>query len=110
MIKAMINAAKSDGSFDESEQEKILAKLGEVTQDEINFVRREFSAPLDTQAFANSVPRGLEHQIYAVSLAAIDLDENSEAQYLGELAQSLRIGAAEANQIHSQLGAPKIFS
>ncbi len=110
MIRAMINAAKSDGSFDESEQEKILSKLGEVTQDEIDFVKREFAAPLDAQAFANSVPRGLEHQIYAVSLAAINLDENSEAQYLGELASSLRIGANEANQIHAQLGAPKIFS
>ncbi len=110
MIKAMINAAKSDGSFDASEQQKILAKLGDVTQDEIDFVKREFAAPLDAQAFANSVPRGLEHQIYAVSLSAINLDENSEAQYLGELAQALRIGTSEANQIHAQLGAPQIFS
>jgi len=110
MIRAMINAAKSDGNFDEAEQEKILAKLGEVTQDEIDFIRREFAAPLDVQGFANSVPRGLEHQVYAVSLAAIDLDENSEAQYLGELAQALRIGAQEANQIHAQLGAPQIFA
>jgi uncharacterized membrane protein YebE (DUF533 family) len=110
MIKAMINAAKSDGSFDKSEQEKILSKLGDVTQDEIDFIRSEFAAPLDVQGFANSVPRGLEHQVYAVSLAAIDLDENSEAQYLGELAESLRIGPNEANQIHAQLGAPKIFA
>jgi uncharacterized membrane protein YebE (DUF533 family) len=110
MIKAMINAAKSDGSFDKSEQEKILSKLGDVTQDEIDFIRSEFAAPLDVQGFANSVPRGLEHQVYAVSLAAIDLDENSEAQYLGELAESLRIGPNEAKQIHAQLGAPKIFA
>jgi len=110
MIKAMINAAKSDGQFDEAEQEKILAKLGEVTQDEIDFIRREFAAPLDVQSFANEVPRGMEHQIYAISLAAIDLDENSEAEYLGELAQALRIGADEANQIHAQLGAPQIFA
>ena len=110
MIKAMINAAKSDGSFDETEQQKILSKLGDVTQDEIDFIRREFSAPLDVQGFANDVPRGMEHQVYAVSLAAIDLDENSEAQYLGQLAQALRIPADEANQIHTQLGAPTIFS
>ena len=110
MIKAMINAAKSDGSFDESEQEKILSKLGDVSQDEIDFIRREFAAPLDVQGFANSVPRGMEHQIYAISLSAINLDENSEAQYLGELASALRIDANEANQIHAQLGAPKIFA
>ena len=110
MIKAMINAAKSDGSFDASEQEKILSKLGEVSQDEIDFIRREFAAPLNVQEFANSVPRGMEHQIYTISLAAINLDKNSEAQYLGELANSLRISANEANQIHAQLGAPKIFA
>lgn len=110
MIKAMINAAKSDGSFDETEQQKILSELGDVTQDEINFIRQEFAAPLDMQKFANSVPRGREHQIYAISLAAIDLDQNSEARYLSELAQALRIDAEEANQIHQQLGAPKIFA
>lgn len=110
MIKAMINAAKSDGSFDKSEQEKILSKLGDVTQDEIDFIRREFAAPLDVQGFARSVPRGMEHQVYAISLSAINLDENAEAQYLGELAQALRIGANEANQIHAQLGAPTIFA
>jgi len=110
MIRAMINAAKSDGSFDESEQQKILSKLGDVSQDEIDFIRREFAAPLDVQGFANRVPRGLEHQVYAVSLAAINLDENSEAKYLGELASALRIDANEANQIHAQLGAPKIFA
>ncbi len=109
MIRAMINAAKSDGTFDEEEQQKILSKLGDVTQDEIDFIRREFAAPLDVQGFANSVPRGMEHQVYAISLAAIDLDKNQEAQYLGELAQTLRIGPDEANQIHTQLGAPTIF-
>jgi len=110
MIKAMINAAKSDGSFDEAEQQKILSKLGDVSQDEIDFIRREFAAPLDVKSFANSVPRGLEHQIYAISLSAINLDENSEARYLSELASALRIGVDEANQIHAQLGAPKIFA
>jgi len=110
MIRAMINAAKSDGSFDEAEQKKILSKLGDVTQDEIDFIRHEFAAPLDVEGFANSVPRGMEHQVYAISLSAINLDENSEAQYLASLAKSLRIGAEEANQIHTQLGAPKIFS
>jgi len=110
MIRAMINAAKSDGTFDEEEQKKILAKLGDVSQEEIDFIRREFAAPLDVQAFANTVPRGMEHQVYAISLSAIDLDENQEAQYLAELAQALRIGPEEANQIHTQLGAPTIFA
>ena len=110
IIRAMINAAKSDGKFDEAEQNALVNKLGDLTQDEVNFIQSEFRKPLDVQAFANDIPRGMEHQVYALSLSAINLDENSEAQYLGQLAQALRITPDEANQIHTQLGAPKIFA
>jgi len=110
IIRAMINAAKSDGKFDEAEQKALVNKLGDLTQDEIDFIQSEFRKPLDVQAFVNEVPRGMEHQIYALSLSAINLDENSEAQYLAQLAQALRIQPDEANQIHAQLGAPKIFA
>jgi len=110
IIRAMINAAKSDGSIDKEEQEKVIRKLGDVTQAEVEFVRAEFNAPLDVDAFIQSIPRGMEQQIYAVSLMAIDLDSNKEARYLGELADGLRIQPKLANQIHEQLGAPTIFS
>ena len=110
VIRAMINAAKSDGSFDKAEQEKVLAKLGDVTQDEINFVKREFDSPLDAEGFARSVPRGMEQQIYAVSLMAIDLDQNVEAHYLAKLSQNLNISQQAVNQLHDRFGVPKIFA
>jgi len=110
IIRAMINAAKSDGSIDNKEQDKIIAKLGDITQEEANFVRSEFAAPLDVKSFINSVPRGMEQQIYAISLMAIDLDKNSEAQYLAELAKGLNIQPEMANNLHTKLGAPKIFA
>ncbi len=110
IIRAMINAAKSDGSIDQEEQDKVIAKLGDVTQAEVDFIRREFNAPLDVDAFIQSIPRGMEQQIYTVSLMAIDLDSNKEARYLGQLAEGLRIQPELANQIHEQVGAPKIFS
>lgn len=110
LIRAMINAAKSDGNIDRDEQEKVIARLGDITQAEADFVRSEFNAPLDVDAFINSVPRGMEEQVYAVSLTAIDLDTNKEARYLQELAKGFRIQADTANQIHEQLGAPKIFA
>jgi uncharacterized membrane protein YebE (DUF533 family) len=109
IIRAMINAAKSDGSIDESEQEKVIGKLGDVSQAEANFVRNEFRAQLNVNEFVQSIPRGMEQQIYAVSLMAIDLDNNKEAHYLSELAKGLGIQPQIANQIHAQLGAPKIF-
>jgi len=110
MIRAMVNAAKADGQVDEQEQEKILGKLGNVTQDEINFIRNELAQPLDVDGFVRSIPRGMGNQIYAMSLMAIDLDTNPEAQYLHQLANGLDISPQEANQIHSQLGAPKLYS
>ena len=110
MIRAMVNAAKSDGRIDETEQQNIISKLGDdVSQSEIDFLKREFAAPVDVAGFAQSVPRGLEQQIYALSLTSIELDTQKEAEYLGQLAQGLNIDGATCNQIHEQLNAPKIF-
>lgn len=110
IIRAMVNAAKSDGNIDKSEQEKVLAKLGEITQDEIDFIKKEFAAPLDVQSFARSIPKGMEQQIYMVSLMSIDLDKNTEARYLAELAKGLNLPTQVANQIHDKFGIPKIFA
>ena len=110
LIKAMINAAKSDGSIDRSEQENIIKRLGDISQAEADYVRSEFNAPLDVAGFVRSIPRGMEQQVYAVSLSAIDLDSNKEAKYLGELAHGLGLTPQVANAIHKQLGAPTIFA
>ena len=48
LIRAMCNAAKADGRLDDAEKQNIIGRLGdEVTQDEIDFVQGELSAPLD---------------------------------------------------------------
>lgn len=110
LIRAMVNAAKSDGRIDEAEQKNILDKIGnDVSQAEIEFLQKEFSSPLDVAGFARSIPSGLEQQIYAVSLTSIELDTQNEAQYLGQLAQGLKMDPQLCNQIHEHLGAPKIF-
>jgi len=110
MIRAMVNAAKSDGRIDQSEQENIVSKLGDdVSQAEIDFLKQEFAAPLDVDGFTRQVPQGMEQQIYALSLTSIELDTQNEAQYLGQLAQNLKMDPALCNQIHDHLGAPKIF-
>ena len=110
IIRAMVNAAKSDGSIDKSEQDKVLAKLGDITQEEIDFIKKEFAAPLDVQSFVRSIPKGMEQQIYMVSLMSIDLDKNTEARYLAELAKGLNLPTQVANQIHDKFGIPKIFA
>lgn len=111
LIRAMVNAAKSDGRIDEKEQENIVSKLGdEVSEAEVAFLRKEFAAPLDVAAFAREVPNGLEQQVYFLSLTSIELDTQNEAQYLGQLAQAMRLDPEVCNQIHDQVQAPRIFS
>jgi uncharacterized membrane protein YebE (DUF533 family) len=109
LIKAMTNAAKADGEVDREEQQRIVSRLGEVSQDEIDFVRRELSQPLDLEEFVNSIPTGMEQQVYAMSLMAIDIDTQAEAQYLHKLAQATQITPQVSNLIHQQLGAQPIY-
>ena len=105
----MVNASKSDGQVSQAEQEEILKRIDHVTQTEIDFLRTEFAKPLDVREFAWSVPLGMEEQVYALSVIAIDLDENKEAHYLGDLAHGLRLQPKRCNEIHRQYGAPEIF-
>lgn len=110
MLRAMINAAKSDGELDQEEQDKITEHLGNVSREEAEFVRNELNSPLDVEGFINDVPRGMEQQVYLMSLLAIDLDTNEEANYLDQIAKGLNISPEVCNQIHEKLGAPTLYS
>ncbi|MCF6190674.1 MAG: tellurite resistance TerB family protein [Cocleimonas sp.] len=106
LLRAMIYAAKADGHLDDAEKNKILENLG----DERSFVENELMSPRDVEGFIRSVPRGMEKQVYMMSLFAIDLDSNEEAHYLDELAKGLNISHQDCNAIHEKLGAPAIYS
>ncbi len=110
LLRAMLNAAKCDGQIDEEEQKKITQHLEDVTEEEAQFVREELNSPLDLDGFINSVPRGMEEKVYFMSLLAIDLDTQEEANYLDKLAKGLSISNDVANQIHEKLGAPVLYS
>ncbi|NKB76044.1 MAG: DUF533 domain-containing protein [Gammaproteobacteria bacterium] len=109
ILQGMINAAKADGRLDEEEKAKITGQLGQVDQSEIEFINNELSKPLNTEEFVSRVPKLMANQVYAMSLTAIDLDSNPEAQYLHSLAQGLGLEPDAVNQIHQQLGAPKLY-
>ncbi len=111
LIQAMVNAAKSDGQIDEAEQQKIVSNLGdEVSESERAFVLNEMQAPLDVPGFIASVPQGAEQQVYLMSLMAIDLDSQAEAQYLDQLREGFGMSKEASNAIHAQLGAPALYS
>lgn len=109
LIRAMISASKSDGRIDRAEEQAILGQFGDVSAAESQFLQQEFSRSVDVRELAWDVPLGQEQQVYAISLVAIDLDANSEAHYLHELAHGLRLEPQVCNQIHDRFRAPRIF-
>ncbi|WP_432816936.1 tellurite resistance TerB family protein [Sulfitobacter sp. JB4-11] len=110
MLSAMIQAAKSDGTFDEGERDKLLSRLGDVDAQEAAFVQEQMQAPVDVDGLVAQTPKGLEAQVYAMSLLGIDLDTQQEAQYLHKLAQSFGMDPKNVNAIHDQMGVPSLYT
>ena len=110
MLAAMIQAAKSDGTFDEAEKEKLLSQLGDVDAEEAAFVQAQMRGPVDVEALVRETPKGMEAQIYAMSLLGIDFDTQAEAQYLHKLAQGFGLQPATVNDIHNQMGMPSLYT
>ena len=110
LLRAMISAAKADGELDDDEKTRITEHLGDVSEEEANFVRQELQAPVDLQSLIASVPQGMEQQVYLMSLMGITLDNKQEAIYLDQLAQGLNISNEQSNQIHAQLGVPQLYT
>jgi hypothetical protein len=108
LVRAMVNAAKSDGQINQQEQQAILQQLGQLTAEDAAVLRAELTKPLDVREFTWSVPLGMEQQVYALSLMTIRLDSNAEASYLNELAHGLRLSPETRQQIHQRYGAPAI--
>ena len=109
LLKAMINAAKADGQIDKEEQAKIVEHIGEVSQEELEFVKSEMSAPLDLEGVIEG-STGIEGEVYLASLMTINLDSKEEALYLDKLAKGLKIGEEAADAFHEKLGVPKLYS
>ena len=109
LLRAMIQAAKSDGKLDTTEKERLIEAVGQATRAEIDFINSELQRPVDIDGLLDDVPRGMEEKVYTVSVLAITLDERAEAEYLHHLAQALGLEPAEVNEIHSALNAPLIY-
>ena len=104
MLRAMLQAAKSDGKIDDAEKQRLLSQIGDLDDEDRQFIRDQMAAPVDAQALARDVPKGLETQVYMMSLLAIDFDHEDEARYLRELAQALGLQRDAVNDVHEQVG------
>jgi len=103
LLKAMVNAAKVDGKVDSEEQQKILEFMGDMTKVEQMFVEQELQKELHVEEFLKEIPKGMEKQVYYMSLFAIDLDHEAERDYLEMLAEKLHLPYKVIDTIHESL-------
>lgn len=94
IIEAMVFAARADGHIDADEQKMITSTAEHVSNDPnfMNTIRECLQKPLDPNALASKVgsyEQGLD--IYRLSAAAIETDNQQEHNYLVALANALRI-------------------
>ncbi|SEP92354.1 Uncharacterized membrane protein YebE, DUF533 family [Loktanella sp. DSM 29012] len=109
MLVAMVQAAKADGQMDETERHRIMEHLDDATAEERAFVEQAMAADISVAQLAEMVPVGAEAQVYAMALAAIDLDHIKEAEFLRDFADQLQLETETVNDIHRQTGAPVLF-
>nr|WP_111299719.1 tellurite resistance TerB family protein [Paracoccus saliphilus] len=111
MLRAMIQAAKSDGHVDQTERQRLLGHLGDdLDNEERQFIRDQMAAPVDAAALARDVPKGMESQVYLMSLLAIDFDSEAEARYLNDLAKAMGLDRASVNKIHQDAGVMPLYN
>ena len=106
-IRAMINAAKSDGQIDPQEAQRLLGKMQEdgVTEEERQFVLAEMRKPMETDDIVRAVPnQQAAAQIYTASLMAIQVDTDAEQRYLQELASKLGLSQNAVAYLHQAVG------
>lgn len=106
MIRAMIQAAKADGTIDDEERAKILDHLGDASDEEIAFVQAELDAPIDIAGLAAATGDAAKAQVYSAALMVITVDTDAERQYLANLAAALGLDATKRGEIHGAMGKP----
>jgi len=103
LLKAMIYAAKVDNVIDEVEREKIMEFMGNMSKVEQMFVEQELQKELKVEEFLKEIPKGMEKQVYYMSLFAINLDNEAERNYLELLSTKLNLPYATVDSIHESL-------
>ena len=111
LVEAMAAAARADGTLDDEERRRILARAGEAGLDagELAFVERAIAQPPTAAELAARVGDAEQaQQVYAASLLAVRVDTDAERAYLGDLAARLRLSAETVTRLHRLLGAPPV--
>lgn len=111
MLRAMIQAAKADGSIDEAEKLRIINTLGDDAEaSDLAFVEDQLNSPIDVAGLASDTPEAMRAQVYASSLMTIRVDTAAEAQYLDLLAKAMELPEPVVNTLHLQMGNKPLYA
>jgi uncharacterized membrane protein YebE (DUF533 family) len=94
LVRAMIAAALSDGTLDETERDAIIGRLtaAGINADEQRFLETELTRPLSPRELATSAATPEQRaEVYLASALAIDADTEAERAYLKYLAATLAL-------------------
>lgn len=109
IVKAMIAAAKSDGTIDPAEQAAITEqiKASDLEDSASEILLAELQKPLDVAAIAaaaDSPESAVE--IYLASLLLTDKQNAAEQDYLEQLSSALKLDAELVSQLEAQAFSP----
>jgi uncharacterized membrane protein YebE (DUF533 family) len=106
MVRAMIAAAKADGTVDAAERAAIAGQLDAagLTAEERDFVLADFDRPLTPEALAREARDPmLRARLYAAAFAAAGTITPPERAWLDALAKALKLDKAAAAAIEERL-------
>jgi uncharacterized membrane protein YebE (DUF533 family) len=111
VLRAMINAAKADGTIDPREISSLVGRIREsgAGSDALEFLQQEMAKPMETEALVEAA-RGqpeLAAELYAASLLAIEVDTPAEKEYLAELASDLGLEPVVTDSLQRSVGLQK---
>jgi len=104
LLKAMVAAAKADGHVNSKEItaiEEQIKKLG-LSPEVAALLQAEINKPLDVKEVAAlAEDQAMASEIYLVSAVVTDKENSMEKEYLGELAQALKLPDALVVELHN---------
>ncbi|MBU8542428.1 MULTISPECIES: DUF533 domain-containing protein [Roseomonadaceae] len=106
MIRAMVAAAKADGTIDAAERQAIAGQLdgAGLSAEERDFILADFDAPLTPEALAQQAGDPmLRARIYAAAVAAMGDITAPERAWLDRLGKSLGLDRQAAEAIEERL-------
>jgi uncharacterized membrane protein YebE (DUF533 family) len=106
LVRAMIAAAKADGSVDAAERRAIADQLDAAGLDaeERDFVLADFDKPMTPEALAKQATDPmLRARLYAAAVAAMGEVTAAERDWLDRLAKAMKLDRAAAAAIEERL-------